>query len=267
MERVAFLDEETGQTVGCLLNPETVVMTRSAGVEPRRSAGGRLTGAGLADDPLLFTGGGRTELHLDLLFDVDLAPQGQGPVTDVRQMTRPVWRLAENSVEVKRQRRPPAVRFVWGRAWNVPGVVTEVAERFDRFAPDGSPLRSWMRLVFVRVGQSADEEGGEAYDLAQRLPVVDLTAPPVGALGVLGDGSGTQAGGAPPAAEAAGADGGAAPAAPVPSPVPPAELGLLSEAAFGTPLLWKALLEYNGIDDPAHFSGPLAVPPLGEGVR
>jgi len=266
VERVAFLDEETGQTVGCLLNPETVVMTRSAGVEPRRSAGGRLTGAGLADDPLLFTGGGRTELHLDLLFDVDLAPQGQGPVTDVRQMTRPVWRLAENSAEVKRQRRPPAVRFVWGRAWNVPGVVTEVAERFDRFAPDGSPLRSWMRLVFVRIGQSADEEGGEAYDLAQRLPVVDLTAPPVGALGVLGDGSGTQPGEGSPAAEA---DGGAAPSAPAPapSPVPPAELGLLSEAAFGTPLLWKALLEYNGIDDPARFSGPLAVPPLGEGAR
>ena len=130
--------------------------------------------------------------------------------------------------------------------------------------PDGSPLRSWMRLVVVRIGQSADEEGGEAYDLAQRLPVVDLTAPPVGALGVLGDGSGTQAGEAPPAVQA---DDGAAPAAPVPSPVPPAELGLLSEAAFGTPLLWKALLEYNGIDDPARFSGPLAVPPLGEGAR
>jgi hypothetical protein len=267
MERVAFLDEETGQTVGCLLNPETVVMTRSAGVEPRRSAGGRLTGAGLADDPLLFTGGGRTELRLDLLFDVDLAPRGQVPVTDVRQMTRPVWRLAENSTEVKRQRRPPAVRFVWGRAWNVPGVVTEVAERFDRFAPDGSPLRSWMRLVFVRIGQSADEEGGEAYDLAQRLPVVDLTAPPVGALPVLGDGSGTPPGEPPPESENTGADGAAALPAPAPSPVPPAELGLLSEAAFGTPLLWKALLTYNDIDDPARFSGPLAVPPLGEGAR
>ena len=245
MERVAFLVEETGEHLGCLLNPETVVMSRTAGVEPRRSAGGRLTGAGLADDPLLFTGGGRTELRLDLLFDVDLAPT-QTSVTDVRQMTRPIWRLAENSAEVERQRRPPSVRFVWGRAWNVPGIVTEVAERFDRFAPDGSPLRSWLRLVFVRVGQSADEEGGESYELLSRLPPVDLTAPPVGAVGVTGDGSG----------------GGTAAAAP--SPVPPAELGLLSTQAFGTPLLWKLLLQYNGIDDPSAFTGPLAVPPLGE---
>jgi hypothetical protein len=246
VERVAFLVEETGDHIGCLLNPETVVMSRTAGVEARRAAGGRLTGAGLADDPLLFTGGGRTELRLDLLFDVDLAP-AQTPVTDVRQMTRPIWRLAENSAEVERQRRPPSVRFVWGRAWNVPGVVTEVAERFDRFAADGSPLRSWLRLVFVRVGQSADEEGGESYELLSRLPPVDLTAPPVGSVAVVGDG----------AAGPAGATEG-------PRPVPPAELGLLSARLFGTPLLWKLLLEYNGIDDPAAFAGPLAVPPLGE---
>ncbi len=251
MERVAFLIEDTGEHLGCLLNPETVVMTRTAGVEARRSAGGKLTGSGLADDPLLFTGGGHTELRLDLLFDVDLAPANLH-LQDVRQMTRPIWALAENSAEVERQRRPPSVRFVWGRAWNVPGIVTEVAERFDRFSPDGSPLRSWMRMVFVRVGQSADEEGGENYELAQRLPAVDLTAPPVDTLPVFGDGSTAPTGEGEP-------DGGA----PVPD-VPPGELGRLSLQAFGTPLLWKLLLEYNNVDDPARFSGPLAVPPLGE---
>lgn len=248
MERVAFLIEETGQHLSCLLNPETVVMTRTAGVEPRRSAGGRLTGAGLADDPLLFTGGGRTELRMDLLFDVDLAPE-QVPVTDVRQMTRPIWRLAENSAEVERQRRPPSVRFVWGRAWNVPGVVTEVAERFDRFSPDGSPVRSWLRLAFLRIGQAADEEGGESFELLRRLPPVDLSAPAVGALGVQGDGAGPTSDGAT-----------------VPQ-VPAVELGLLSQEAFGTPLMWKELLTYNGVDDPSHFSGPLAIPPLGEVTR
>ncbi|UZX04927.1 hypothetical protein F8G81_21760 [Arthrobacter sp. CDRTa11] len=252
MERVAFLIEDTGEHLGCLLNPETVVMTRTAGVEPRRSAGGKLTGSGLADDPLLFTGGGHTELRLDLLFDVDLAPVNLH-LQDVRQMTRPIWALAENSAEVERQRRPPSVRFVWGRAWNVPGIVTEVAERFDRFSPDGSPLRSWMRMVFVRVGQSADEEGGENYELAQRLPAVDLTAPPVDTLPVYGDG------GTPGAASVVEPDGETS----VPE-VPPGELGRLSLAAFGTPLLWKLLLEYNNIDDPARFAGPLAVPPLGE---
>lgn len=251
MERVAFLIEDTGEHFGALLNPETVLMSRTAGVEPHRSGGGRLAGAALADDPLLFTGGGHTELRMDLVFDVDLAP-AQLHVVDVRQMTRPIWSLAENSTEIEQQRRPPCVRFVWGRAWNVPGVVTEVAERFDRFAPDGSPLRSWMRLVFVRVGQNPDEEHGENYELAQRLPLVDLTAPPVDALEVVGDGSrdegllGTTGG------EGAGAF----------TRVPPVELGMLSWRAFGTPLQWKLLLGYNNIDNPFGFTGPLAVPPV-----
>lgn len=247
MEYVAFLIEDTGQHIGCLLNPETVVMTRTAGVEPRRSSGGRLTGAGLADDPLMFTGGGRTELKLDLLFDVDLAP-GNVEVSDVRQMTRPIWALAENSAEVERQLRPPLVMLLWGLAWSMPGVITEVAERFDRFSADGSPLRSWLRLTFVRVGTAADREGGESFELARRLPPVDLTAPPVASMPVPGDGS-----------EADPTGTGAT--------IDPARLGLLSLAAFGNELQWKELLAYNDIDDPLHFTGPLAVPPSGEGPR
>ncbi|EMY32162.1 hypothetical protein D477_021573 [Arthrobacter crystallopoietes BAB-32] len=244
MEHVSFLIEETGEHLSCLLNPESLVMTRTAGVETRRSSGGRLTGTGLADDPLLFTGGGRTELQLELLFDVDLAP-ADIPVTDVRQMTRPIWKLAENSAEAARRRRPPLACLAWGMAWFIPGIVTEVAERFDRFAPDGSPLRSWLKLHFVRTGSAADEPGGENYELAQRLPPVDATAPAVGSVEVLGSGT-----------DEADADG-------VPA-VHPTDLGLLSQAAFGTPLLWKQLLAYNGVDDPFHFTGPLAVPPLSE---
>ncbi len=251
MERVAFLIEETGEHFGALLNPESVVMSRTAGVEPRRSAGGRLTGAGLADDPLLFTGGGHTELRLELLFDVELAPR-QLTVSDVRQMTRPIWALAENSAEVDRKRRPPSVHFLWGRAWDMPGIVTEVAERFDRFAADGSPLRSWMRLTFVRVGKSADEEGGENYELARRLPPVDLTAPPIDTVTIPGDGRVE--------------DPATAPGAPRPL-TPTREYGIVSSLYYGTPLLLKALLEATGIDDPFHFSGELAVPPLGETPR
>src|SRR5688500_15063738 len=96
MERVAFLIEPGGQRLACLLNPETVVMRRHAGVRRRRSVGGPLTGAGLSDDPLLYTGGGLTELRLDLLFDVSVAGS---TVTseDVRELTGPFWRMAENS--------------------------------------------------------------------------------------------------------------------------------------------------------------------------
>ncbi len=246
MERVAFLIEATGEQIYCLLNPETLVMTRTAGVEARQSSGGRLTGSGLADDPLLFTGGGRTELKLDLLFDIDLLPTHL-EASDVRQLTRRIWALAENSAEVQRQHRPPLVRLLWGQAWSIPGIVTEVAERFDRFATDGSPLRSWLRLSFVRVGTAADSEGGEAWELAQRLPAVDLTAPAVTALEVVDEGSATATEGD--------------------ATIDPARLGLFSLEGFGNPFQWKELLRYNDIEDPLQFVGPLAVPPSGEGPR
>lgn len=251
MERVAFLIESTGEQIYCLLNPETLVMTRTAGVEARQSSGGRLTGSGLADDPLLFTGGGRTELRLDLLFDVDLLP-GHLLATDIRQLTRRIWALAENSAEVQRQHRPPLVRLLWGQAWSIPGIVTEVAERFDRFATDGSPLRSWLRLTFVRVGTAADAEGGEAWELAQRLPAIDLSAPAVTALEVVDEGGSTLTG---------------EPDDPGTATINPVRLGLFSQEAFGNPFQWKELLEYNDIEDPLDFVGPLAVPPSGEGPR
>ena len=246
MERVAFLIESSGEQIYCLLNPETLAVTRTAGVEARQSSGGRLTGSGLADDPLLFTGGGRTELKLDLLFDVDLLPSHL-EATDVRQLTRRIWALAENSAEVQRQHRPPLVRLLWGQAWSVPGIVTEVAERFDRFATDGSPLRSWLRLTFVRVGTAADAEGGEAWELAQRLPFIDLRAPAATALEVVDEGSLASEEGA--------------------ATINPTRLGLFSLEAFGNAFQWKALLEYNGIDDPLDFVGPLAVPFSGEGPQ
>jgi hypothetical protein len=150
MERVAFLIEDTGERIGCLLNPASFAVRRHAGVHSRRSLGGQLSGAGLTDDPLLFTGGGYTELQLDLLFDVSLS--GPPPTsTDVRDFTGPLSRLAENASAPDRYGRPPLVRFVWGKSWNVPGVVAAVAERFEQFDSGGTPQRSWLRMRLVRV--------------------------------------------------------------------------------------------------------------------
>src|SRR5262249_26083550 len=120
MERVAFIVDASGERIDCLLNPESFEIKRLAGVRARSSAGGLLVGAGLADDPLLFTGGGRTEILLDLMFDVDLVESRVGP-RDVRALTRPLWRLAENSTHERGSVRPPLVRLVWGKTWNLPG--------------------------------------------------------------------------------------------------------------------------------------------------
>jgi hypothetical protein len=154
VERVAFLIEETGERIACMLNPEDLVIRRVAGVRRRRSSGGALTGAGLADDALLFTGGGTTEFQLNLLFDVSLAGSTQ-KVEDVRDLTYPLWQLAENAGDEQNYGKPPLVRFVWGKSWNIPGVVAAVAERLDYFSAGGEPLRSWLSMRFLRVAESA----------------------------------------------------------------------------------------------------------------
>ena len=53
MERVTFVVESTGERLGCLLNPESLQVSRNAGVRRRRTATGLLAGAGISDDPVL----------------------------------------------------------------------------------------------------------------------------------------------------------------------------------------------------------------------
>jgi len=178
MERVAFLLEETNERLGCLLNPDSLVMRRVAGVLPRRSSGGQFTGMGLRDDPLLYTGGGRTELELSLLFDVSL--EGSSIETnDVRDLTGPLWNLAENIRSANGYRRPPLVRFVWGKSWNIPGIVAAVAERLEQFTADGAPQRSWLHMRLWRVSESQNETvtGGQSLP-TQTFSPADLEVPP-----------------------------------------------------------------------------------------
>lgn len=237
MERVAFLVDETGDRVDCLLNPETVEVSRLAGVRPRGAGTGQLVGAGLADDPLLFTGGGRTELLLDLLFDVELVEETTRP-EDVRALTRKLWILAENSAEEHGSLRPPLVRLVWGKTWNVPGVIVTIAERFDAFAIGGSPRRSWLRLKLVRVAESA-QEAQAGFD--EELAAANTPkAAPGGAVLATGDGD----------------------AQPGYSGV---RFDLLANDALGSPLRWRLLAEHNRLANPFDVvpGSALAVPPDG----
>ena len=154
MERVAFLIESTGQRLRCLLNPESLVLQRQAGVQPRQGVTGTVSGRQRSDDPMHIAGGGVTELTLDLLFDVSIA--GSSVLTgDVRELTGPLWDLAETAgAPGVRYQEVPKVRLVWGKSWNIPGLVTAVAERLDAFSPAGVPRRSWLRMRLRRLAES-----------------------------------------------------------------------------------------------------------------
>ncbi len=242
MEKVAFLVDDTGERIDCLLNPESFEVTRLAGVRPRGTASGRLVGTGLADDPLQFTGGGRTTLVLDLLFDIDFVEAKVRP-TDVRTLTRRLWMLAENSAEESGSVRPPLVRLVWGKTWNVPGVIIAVAERFDVFDPFGTPQRSWLRMKLARVAESAAaaQESFEA-ELAKAGPTTN-PALGGGAVPAIGDGS-----------NEGGYSG--------------VRLDQLACDGLGSPFQWRLLAEHNDIANPLEVAAGtvLAIPPLTGGA-
>jgi hypothetical protein len=247
MERVAFLIERTGEQVSCLLNPESVLVRRSAGLRSRTAGGGIATGAALSDDPVVATGGGVTQLELDLLFDVDLAqsmaPQpadgaadGAAPASemDVRDLTRPIWNLAENAEGDDGFGVPPIIRLIWGRSWNVPAVVTAVAERLQRFSSAGAPRRSWLRLRLRRV---ADTSGPAPL----RQPVTpQFELPPLG-------------------------DSDAADTAPrIELPVdedgfPSRRLDDIAAERYGDPGAWRLIAALNGIVNPLALSEGLVL--------
>jgi Contractile injection system tube protein len=158
VERVTFLVEKTGLRIDCQLNPEKVVVRRTAGVRRRSTSTGPISGT-TSEDPLLFTGGGTTEIELDLLFDASLrvtTGTTRDPESmvrdDVRDLTGPLLRLAEGS-DSNDKSELIQVRFIWGKHWNVLGVVSAVAERLEYFTPEGAPQRSWLRMRLLRVAE------------------------------------------------------------------------------------------------------------------
>ncbi|MEO8133194.1 MAG: hypothetical protein ABI831_04365 [Betaproteobacteria bacterium] len=244
MERVAFLIEQSGARVDCLLNPETVIFRRQAGLK-RRSVLGQVIGdSAWSDDMLICGGGGLTEVQLDLLFDTSLlAPPGA--TDDVQSLTAPFWDLAEHTVNSQGFYEPNLARFVWGKTWNVLGVVSAVAERFEHFLPSGAPQRSWLRLNFVRVADAAAPRRRPAAGVSGLVDAGSV-APLIGTPGEPGAGPGADA------EELLDVGSGAQ--------------GRLDQLAYeltGDPANWRKLAQVSGIDDPSMLSADslLRIPP------
>jgi hypothetical protein len=179
MERVVFIVEATDEQIPCLLNPESLVLQRVSGVEKRRLKNGLLASKTLTDDPIIFTGGGTTSLTVNLLFDVNL-PEVPADCTDVRQLSGPLWQLSENSVGETDRKYPALMRFIWGKAFNFPGVIKEIAERLEYFTTDGTPQRSFVRLSIQRVAESADDLSGGAIAPPPLPEDLNIPAPGLG---------------------------------------------------------------------------------------
>jgi len=250
MERVAFLIEKTGQRIACMLNPETLIARRSAGIVRRNGDRGALQGIRQTDDMLLYVGGGATEMILDLLFDTTLSDRSETAAqipTDVRELTRPLWNLAENSSDDSGQGQLPIARFVWGKTWNVPGVIAAVAERLEFFDETGVPRRSWLRMRFCRV--NSDDSKATA---ASPLPNVDDLVPVTGTEEAIARAAVEVTGGAADEDSSEGV---------------PTRLDDIAYRMYGNAGFWRLLARFNDIEDPLSVpSGTLLRMPDSPGV-
>lgn len=149
-------------------------------------------------------------------------------VADVRELTQPLWALAETGGLVDGALVQPRVRFIWGKSWNVPGVVTAVAERLERFDLDGVPRRSWLSLRLRRVEE--DPEGVSA------APPALVTSPQF-----LLD---------RPAAVGAGPAVRSMPVPVGPDGRPMMSAFIVAYEIYGDPSLHLAICEASGIDNP-----------------
>lgn len=266
MERALFQLDGGRTTIPCLLNPEDLVIRRSAGVRTRSLTEGQMCVSSATYDPLLYTGGGSAEITLHLLFDVSLLNQptpspvtdssmpGQQPappIEDVRDLTRPLMALASPQ-EPQDAVAAPLARFLWGKAWNLLGLVTAVAERLEYFTDAGVPQRSFLALRLMQVD---DREAPESEDPSSPISGPDFESPasldPDATLNpddlrqhdVLSDGAAT------------GEDSDSE------------RPDQIATAEYGSPSLWRLITEYNNIDDPLTSLGgrSLLIPPRSAG--
>ncbi|MFI6151716.1 hypothetical protein ACIBCA_03355 [Kitasatospora sp. NPDC051170] len=102
-------------------------------------------------------------LSFDLAFDT--AEQGgPGAYVDVRGWTAVVRQFVEPPPQ-KQGDPPPVVRFVWG-TFRFNGIVTQVTEELDLFAPDGTPLRAKVAVTIAEqdFAYEANEKGAGRRD-------------------------------------------------------------------------------------------------------
>lgn len=112
---------------------------------------------------------GPTSLALELFFDTSLRNPADGSLarasaslinqaqrlltasdvpsgTNVLALTSRVFALSRI---VDRLRRPPLCRLWWGRNFIICGVLTRLQQDFQRFHPDGTPIRARLACTFT----------------------------------------------------------------------------------------------------------------------
>jgi Contractile injection system tube protein len=148
-----------GDPVSVQFNPATLRLSRRNNVDRT----GVTTGSQKRHQPAPEA----STLAFDLEFDT--AEQGQTEQwVDVRRWTALVRQFVEPSTQAPKD-APPAVRFAWGTLI-FDGIIDQVTEELDHFAPDGTPLRAKVSVSIAE--QNPDFETGRIGPAARTAPTV-----------------------------------------------------------------------------------------------
>jgi len=121
---------------------------------------------------------------------------------------------------------------------NIPVVVESLSERYERFTPDGTPQRSWMRIRLLRAGEEIRPPVRSQVRL-ESLPGVEALAAANDLSWGVHEKTGGEVGGE--------------------------SLSLLAYRYYGDPGLWRLIARANNIPNPLRIlTGTLLrIPPLG----
>jgi hypothetical protein len=128
-----------------------------------------------------FVGSATTKLALTLWFDVGSPQTGNERVDDVRKLTeRIAYFIKPQAVRGKKERLPPAVRFLWG-TFQFDGVMDSLEETIEYFSSDGKPLRASLALSIsqqdFQFGFGDARKGGPQTGAPAAAPATPGTTP------------------------------------------------------------------------------------------
>lgn len=180
--------ESTGKRIECQLNPESVTIKRRSGLVRREFPNGLMASRVDGEDGLIHTGGGRTEIELELLFDIEGAPDKTGYEAndDVRQKTNLFFEQTNLSESEEGGRQVPYLRMIWGKQWNMLVLCEAVSERVEQFDVNGCARRSWLSMRLLKVPEpvvdalpeiSLGTDGGYSDDLFQKSAMSPVESP------------------------------------------------------------------------------------------
>jgi Uncharacterized protein containing LysM domain len=222
MERIAFLLPPDDRQLFCMLNPESVIVHRRAGVSSRPTVGAAGGSHEQSPASLAFNGSQMTIVDLRLLFDVSLS-SGPGTATeDVRQTTCALFALAGPSDEGSFG-SPGVLRMIWGTSWNLPCVIMEIAERLDYFNEYGEPRRSWLSMRALVVDEETETRAKIEVDAVQSI----VTGASLDRLAAISSKGGEKSGES--------------------TMVFTDRLDAIAAKVYGDSGLWRALAEYNSL--------------------